>query len=429
VSNYLHNTYMESPVRHIPDAHIENHLINRFMKYVRQWTESSREIDATPSTAGQWELARALQQELKAFGIGDTELTDHCYVITRLPASPGKEDSPVIGFLAHLDTADDVSGKDVRPRLVERYDGNTIELRDGYCLDPQREPDLAAQKGRALIHASGDTLLGADDKAGIAEIMTAIEYLIAHPEIPHGEIEIIFTPDEETGKGLPEFPLEKIKSTVCYTVDGGPMGELEAECFNAWKADVEFTGTVIHIGAARGVLANAVLMTASYAALLPRSESPEATDGYYGYYCPMKINGNLGSASLEVFVRDFDSGGMRRRLEALNTFARTIEAQFPGGRVIVTPQAQYYNIKAELDKNPRALELLKKSLDTLGIDYHLKPIRGGTDGSRLTELGIPTPNIFTGGRNFHSRLEWVPVNEMCAACRLIIELARQWGNL
>ena len=432
---------MKSPVKNIAGGQAEKNLTGRFMNYVRYWTESDRHNEKTPSTPGQWELAEVLRKELESFGITDVELTDHCYVIARLPATPGKENCPAVGFLAHIDTASDVSGKNARPCLVENYSGEQIELAGGLILDPQREPGLAAQKGKAIIHASGDTLLGADDKAGIAEIMTAVEYLCVHqkgysgslspdeiPHIPHGPVEIIFSPDEETGKGLPEFPLEKIKSHVCYTVDGGPMGELEAECFNAWKADIEFNGRVIHIGAARGILANAVLMAASFAALLPRSESPEATDGYYGYYCPMEINGDLEKARLEIFLRDFDSEGIRRRLDALEVFAKTVEAQFPGGRVIVKTQAQYYNMKSKIDQKPEALELLKKAMDNMGIAYHLKPIRGGTDGSRLTEMGIPTPNIFTGGRNFHSRLEWIPVNEMCASCELIIELIRLWGE-
>ena len=424
----MHNTSMESPVKNIADEMLEKSLVSRFMNYVRYWTESDRHTEKTPSTEGQWDLAKALQKELLDLGVKDTELTDHCYVIARLAPSPGKESCPTVGFLAHLDTASDVSGKDVKPQLVTNYNGEKIILADGIVLDPQLEPDLAAQKGHSIVHASGDTLLGADDKAGIAEIMSAVEYLCAHPEIPHGPIEIIFSPDEETGKGLPEFPMQKIKSGVCYTVDGGPMGELEAECFNAWKADVEFSGKVIHVGAARGILANAVAMASSFAVLLPRNESPEATDGYYGYYCPMEISGSLEHAHLEVFLRDFDTNGMQRRLAALETFAKTTEAQFPGGKVIVTPQAQYYNMKEKIDKKPEALEFLKKALDNMDIKYHLKPIRGGTDGSRLTELGIPTPNIFTGGRNYHSRLEWIPVNEMCASTKLIMELIRLWGD-
>jgi tripeptide aminopeptidase len=295
-------------------------------------------------------------------------------------------------------------------------------------LDSVQEPDLAAQKGKAIIHSSGGTLLGGDDKAGLAEIMAAVEYLVTHPDMSHGPVEIIFTPDEETGKGLPEFPLEKLKSAVCYTLDGNKMGEIEAECFNAWKVDIECKGKSIHLGAARGILANAALMAASYAAMLPRSESPEATDGYFGYYCLTEMSGNLESAQLEIFLRDFESEGIKRRITALEAIAKTIEAQFPNGQVIVKTSPQYYNMKEKIDAKPQALERLKTSLENIGIECQLTPIRGGTDGSRLTEMGIPTPNIFTGGRNFHSRLEWVAVSEMCAACRVVLELIRLWGE-
>ena len=419
---------MESIVKYIPDDRLEKLLVKRFMSYVRYWTESDRNIKETPSSPGQWDLAKALHDELRGLGLSDVELAPHCYVIARLPASKGRENAPSIGFLAHIDTAGDVSGKDVKPQFVEKYNGERIELQGGLALDPANEPDLADQKGKAIIHADGTTLLGADNKAGIAEIVAAVEYLLAHPEIQHGPVEILFTPDEETGKGLPEFPLEKIRSAACYTVDGGPMGELEAECFNAWKAEVVCKGRVIHVGAARGILANASLMAASFAVMLPRSESPESTDGYYGYYCPMEISGNLEKARLEVYLRDFDIEGIHRRLAALEALARAVEVQFPGGQVIVQTTAQYYNMKNTIDGNPLVLDRLKTALDNIGIAWRLKPIRGGTDGSRLTELGIPTPNIFTGGRNYHSRLEWVSVSEMCTACKVILELIRLWGN-
>jgi tripeptide aminopeptidase len=399
-------------------------IVPRFLNYVRIDTESNRDIQETPSTPGQWELAKILQNELLALGLTDVKITDHCYVIARLPATAGKEDKPCIGFLAHLDTAGDVCGSNVKPQLVQNYDGGKIELMYGLYLDPAKEPGLAEQKGKTIIHCDGTTLLGADNKAGIAEIMAAAEYLRKHPQIEHGPVEIIFTPDEETGKGLPEFPLEEIKSTYCYTVDGGPLGEIESECFNAYKADIEFHGKVIHVGHARGILANAALMASTFATLLPRNESPEATDGYYGYYCPMEIAGDLEKANLEIFIRDFETAGIERRLAALDIFAKTTEAQFPGGRVIVKNQPQYYNMKLKIDEKPDVLDRLKQAVQNLGIEWRLKPIRGGTDGSKLTELGIPTPNIFTGGRNFHSRLEWVSVSEMCAACKVIIELIR-----
>ncbi|MDR2768102.1 MAG: tripeptide aminopeptidase PepT, partial [Treponema sp.] len=417
-------------------------VVPRFLRYVKIWTTSDRHVEETPSSPGQWELARLLVKELDGLGL-KADLTDHCYVIARLPASPGLETKPVIGFLAHLDTAQDVSGKDVKPVLAEKYDGKKIVLGPGaagavdrppavngtargsangetgnldqadvVCLDPETDPGLAAHKGKAIIHTDGTTLLGADDKAGIAEIMGAAGYLLSHPEIKHGPVEIIFSPDEETGKGLPFFPMDKLASRACYTFDGGALGELEAECFNAWSAKVSFSGRVIHLGQARGTLVNACLMAASFAVMLPRSESPEATDGYYGYYCPTEIKGSLESAELEVYIRDFDLSRAKERVEALDIFAAAVEAQFPGGRVTVEAQIQYYNIKEKIDQNPEVLAKLEEAARRTGIAFTLKPIRGGTDGSKLTEMGIPTPNIFTGGRNFHSVTEWVSVQDM-----------------
>ncbi|MDR0997764.1 MAG: peptidase T [Treponema sp.] len=419
---------MTDTVSPIGDKALEDLVIPRFLKYVGYWTTSNRKVEETPSSPGQWDLAKVLAEELGGLGVADVELTGHCYVIARVPGTKGKEKVPPAGFMAHLDTAEDVSGKDVKPRHVKNYDGEKIQLADGLVLDPKTDPDLAAHKGRGLIHTDGTTLLGADDKAGIAEIMASLEYILKHPEISHGPLEIIFTPDEETGKGLPEFPLDKIKSAVCYTLDGGPLGELETECFNAYKADIGFKGRVIHIGTARGILANAVSMAAAYTAMLPRSESPEATDGYYGYYCPMEIRGNLENARLEVFLRDFDREGMERRISALEAFARAVEAQFPPGKVTVEPLLQYLNMREKIEARPELMETLKRAFKNAGVQPRLKPIRGGTDGSRLTELGIPTPNIFTGGRNAHSRLEWASTPEMAAACRVLIELIKLRGE-
>jgi tripeptide aminopeptidase len=412
----------------IDDKKLSALVVPRFLKYVRYWTTSDHHISNTPSTPGQWDLARVLAEELRGLGLTDVELTDHCYVIARMPPTAGRETRPAVGFLAHLDTAQDVPGKDVNPQLVENYDGKKICLAGDNALDPALDAGLAAQTGKAIIHTDGTTLLGADDKAGIAEIMGALEWLLAHPEIAHGPVEIIFSPDEETGKGLPEFPLERIKAAACYTLDGGPLGELEVECFNAWEIVVQFRGKSIHPGYARGVMANAVLMAASFTAMLPRSESPEATDGYYGYYNPMEISGTPDTASLNVFIRDFEKAGIERRIAALNSFAQAVEAQFPGGNVTVNPKTQYYNMKEKIDAHPEVLEILTKAASNLGIESFLKPIRGGTDGSRLTELGIPTPNIFTGGRNWHSRTEWAAVSDMTMACKLVIELIRLWGE-
>jgi tripeptide aminopeptidase len=419
---------MNNLIKQIPDSAIADLVVPRFLKYVRVWTTSDRRVEETPSTPGQWDLAKILAGELRELGLREVELTDHCYVIARLPPSPGREGAPSVGFLAHMDTADEVSGKDVQPRLVKNYDGEKILLADGLVLDPDAEPLLVAQRGRDIIHTDGTTLLGADDKAGIAEIMGALEWLLKHPEIEHGPVEVVFSPDEETGKGLPEFPLDRIKSAACYTLDGGALGELEIECFNAYKAHVRFVGKAMHPGYARGVMANAALMAASFAVMLPRSESPEATDGYYGYYNAMEIQGNQETASLDVYIRDFDRAGAERRIAALEQFARAVEAQFPGGRVMAETIAQYYNMKEKIDARPEVLEILKKATSNAGVEFRLNPIRGGTDGSRLTELGIPTPNIFTGGHNWHSRMEWAAVSDMTAACRLVIELIRLWGG-
>ncbi|MDR3172940.1 MAG: tripeptide aminopeptidase PepT, partial [Treponema sp.] len=288
---------MEHTVNSIEDTCIADLVVPRFLNYVRCWTTSDRHIAETPSTPGQWDLARLLAEELRGLGLTEVELTDHCYVLARIPASPGKEGLAATAFMAHLDTAEDVPGRDVQPQVVKNYNGKRIELSGGLALDPARDPDLAAHRGRDLIHTDGTTLLGADDKAGIAEIMGAAEFLLSHPEVEHGPVELIFSPDEETGKGLPEFPREWVRAVACYTLDGGPLGEFEVECFNAYEAEVHCTGRAIHPGYARGIMANAVLMAAAFAVMLPRSESPEATDGYYGYYNPMEIRGNAETAA------------------------------------------------------------------------------------------------------------------------------------
>ncbi len=403
-------------------------LAERLVRYARIETTSDRHAQDIPSTPTQREFARILADELSALGLEDAAVDGHCYLSAYLPASPGREDRPCIGFLAHMDTAGDVTAKDVRPRVVEAYDGKPIRLSETHVLDPADYPDLAEHAGDTLIVTDGNTLLGADDKAGIAEILTAIRHLKEHPEIPHGPIEIFFTPDEETGKGMDLFPLQRIRSKACYTVDGGKAGELEAECFTAYSAKLTFSGYVIHVGAARGKLANAVAMAASFASLLPRSESPEATDGWYGYYCPLEMRGTLEEAELEVLLRDFTDEGMSRRIETVKTLAKAVEAQFPPGKVGVEITKQYVNMRRKLDETPEVLDRLVRACEDCGVPPVIKPIRGGTDGARLTEMGVPTPNIFTGGYNYHSRYEWASVSEMVMAARVLIRLARLWAE-
>jgi len=401
-------------------------MVERFIRYVKVDTQSDRHIEDIPSTKGQWDLAWMLESELKALGLSDVSLDNHCYLIARVPASPGMENKPSIGLMAHMDTASDVTGANAKPALVKDYQGNAIELSASYVLDPKNYPDLAEHIGDTIITTDGTTLLGADDKAGVAEIMTAVEYLVKHPEIKHGPIEIFFTPDEETGKGMDKFPLAKAKSIACYTFDGGKAAEIESECFTAYSVHAEFSGQVIHIGAARGKLANAVAMAAGFVSLLPRSESPEATDEWFGYYCPIEINGSLEHAELDVYLRDFTNAGMERRIEAIKAFAKTVEAQYPLGKVSLTIKKQYLNMKEELDKHPEVLSNLVKAIEMTGVEHGMRPIRGGTDGSRLTEMGIPTPNVFTGGYNYHSRYEWASVSEMSMAVQTIVNLVQCW---
>jgi tripeptide aminopeptidase len=399
-------------------------LLERFVRYAKIWTTSDPTSEETPTTDGQWELARLLKAELAALGI-EAELTEHCYLVARIPSNlpPDAPVPLVIGFLAHLDTSDDVPGKDVNPCVARNYDGEKIVLEGGVTLDPAEDAGLAAAAGKTVVHTDGTTLLGADDKAGIAAIVCAAAFLARHEAIRHGPLEIIFTPDEETGKGLPRFPRDRIEASYCYTLDGGAGGELEIECFNAYGVDARFTGKAIHPGAARGLLVNAALMAAHFAAMLPRTESPEATDGYYGFYSLMEISGGLERATARLIVRDFTDAGMTRRLAALESFARAVEAAFPGGSVAIDAKPAYSNMKESIEARPEALARLTAAAERAGCPFSLKPIRGGTDGARLAELGIPAPNIFTGGRNFHSRTEWLLLEDLLDACVLVIELA------
>jgi tripeptide aminopeptidase len=402
-------------------------MIARFTRYCRIDSQSNRHYEEIPSTPGQWDIARILEQELKDLGIEDVTLNEHCYLLARVPASPGFEKVPVIGLMAHMDTASDTSGSGVNPKIIHNYDGKAIELSRGWILDPAEYPDLSEHVGDTVITTDGTTLLGADDKAGVAEIMTALAYLLAEPSHHHGPLEICFTPDEETGKGMDLFPLEKAGMTACYTLDGGKAPEIEAECFTAYAVHAEFLGKVIHIGSARGKFANAVAMAAGFAAMLPRSESPEATDGWYGYFCPIEISGTMEHASLDIYLRDFSMENMEKRIEAVKSFALAVEAQHPLGKVTLSIQKQYLNMKAKLDESPDVLDKLLKAVRMTGIEPVMKPIRGGTDGSRLTEMGIPTPNVFTGGFNYHSRFEWASVADMVLAVETILNLAQVWA--
>jgi tripeptide aminopeptidase len=406
-------------------------LLERFVRYAAVGSQSDMakaDSGAFPSTESQKEMARFLKRELETIGLADIVLDDNFYLTALIPASTGLEDKPSFGLSAHYDTAGDAPADNVKPRVHRAWNGKPITLEEGFVLDPAKDPVLAECAGDTIVTSDGTTLLGADDKAGVAGIITLADVLLSNPEIPHGPIEIMFSPDEETGHGMDRVPLDRITSKAFYTIDGGREGELEIECFNAWKVALEFTGISAHLGAARGKMVNAVTMAAQFVASLPAQESPEATDGYYGYYCPLEISGGTEKASVLLFLRDFDLANMEKRLAAVDAIAASIEARFPGGAVIVRKTRQYLNMKQKLDERPEIFGLLKKAYENAGVEIRMSPIRGGTDGSRLTELGIPTPNVFTGARNLHSRTEWVSVNQMFRMVKTLVELAKLWGE-
>lgn len=374
----------------------KNKLLDRFLRYVKVWTESdsaAADKGAFPSTQRQFNLARMLEIELRELGLKDVQVTEDCYVYGYLPGGPS---APIL-FLAHMDTVDEVSGKDVKPVLSQK-DGDTI------------------------ISSDGTTLLGGDDKAGLSAIMECLEYLTEHPELPHGPVEVLFSPDEETGHGMDRVPLKLIKSKCAYTVDGGAEGELESECFNAWVCNAEFLGKACHTGDAKaGGMVNANLMTADFAARLPGNMLPETTEGYEPFIALMETNSTIEKASAQLLLRAFDMEEIEREKTILKENARAVEKKY-GGKVELSFRRQYLNMKDTLDKHPDVVARLEKAYKAAGVQIIRKPIRGGTDGSRLTEMGIPTPNIFTGGHEFHSRNEWVSLNSMSKAADVLINL-------
>lgn len=403
-------------------------VLDRFLRYVQVDTMSDESIadKKHPSTPGQWDLLRMLESELKGLGLKDVVLDEYGYLLARLDAT--EQGLPSIAFCSHVDTADDVEGNHVRPRVVENYDGKDIKLNDEYSIIAADNPELARYVGSTIITSSGDTLLGCDDKGGVAEIMTAVSYLVKHPEIKHGEIEILFSPDEETGCGMDFFDASRLNAKALYTVDGGTRYEVELECFNAATVKVHFSGVSYHLGAARGRMVNALTMASAFINAIPQAESPEATDGRYGYYCAQNASGNATDMDITVYLRDFDYDGLLRRIEVLENLGRTIELLYVGGRVTVDSKISYLNMGEAAKKDPWAVEAIFKAGKALGQPLHTEIIRGGTDGSRIAQIkGIACPNLYTGGHNYHSRFEWAALDAMNDSVALIIEIARQWA--
>lgn len=424
LSHLIFLWYIQAMNYEILSKDFTDKLLERFLRYTRQWTTSDSlmaDQGIVPSTERQWEFAQLLAQELKDLGLTDVSISDHCYLCARLPATPGMEQVPPVGFLAHMDTSEEVSGENVQPQVIRNYDGNPVRLAGGAVLDPAIDTKLRRVVGDTIITSDGTTLLGSDDKAGIAIIMTGLERIIRE-ERPHGTIEIIFSPDEETGHGMDFVPLEWLTAKQCYTFDGSTGGEIEDECFNAWKSEVVFTGKAKHTGYARPDMVNAVSMMADFLSLLPRHEAPETTDNYQGFYCPMDLSGHIEESRVTVYLRDFDAKSMENRKKAVETFAQAVVAKYRGSAVEVKHTQQYLNMKAKLDQQPHIMANLVKAVEQAGLEPVFRPIRGGTDGSRLTEMGIPCPNIFTGGHNFHSRMEWASLSQMAYGVLTLLNL-------
>ena len=373
-------------------------VLDRFIRYVQIDTQSARDSETYPSTAKQLDLLRLLTEELKQIGMQDVRMDRYGYVTATLPANNGKA-SPVVGFLAHVDTSPDASGANVHPRVIEHYDGGEIVLnaKENISLSPERFPDLRKYVGQTLVTTDGNTLLGADDKAGVAEIMTAMATLIAHPEIPHGTLKIAFTPDEEVGRGVDYFDVEAFGADFAFTVDGGEMGELEYETFNAASAKVRVHGRNVHPGTAKGIMLNAILIGMEFNDLLPVFERPEFTEGYEGFYHLMGMEGTVEAAKLEYIIRDHSDERFAQKKALMQAAADFLNQRYGEPVVEVEIKDQYYNMRKMIEPHPEIIEVAKAAYTAVGLEPHIIAVRGGTDGSRLSYMGLPTPNIFAGG--------------------------------
>ncbi len=405
--------------------------LDRFLRYVTIDTRSDERASSTPSTGGQLVLLRLLVDELRSLGAADAAIDEHGYVMATIPATSGREGAPVIGFIAHVDTSPEMEGSGVRPIVHHSYDGADIVLPDdpAAVLRTADDPALRACTGHDIVTASGTTLLGADDKAGVAEIMAAAEYLLANPEVPHGPIRIAFTPDEEIGRGANHFDVGKFGAVCAYTLDGGGLGELEYESFSADALTVTFHGFNTHPGYAKDRMINAIKLAAEFVTRLPEDGfSPETTEGYEGFVHPYVVNASVERTSVKLLVRDFAASGLRQKAALVERIAREVVANSPRARVDVQIEESYRNMREVLDQHPQVIERARVAMRRAGVDPVERPIRGGTDGSRLSFMGLPTPNLFAGEHNFHSRLEWVSAQDMDKAVEVIVELCKVWAE-
>eukprot|EP01090_Pellita_catalonica_P021436 TRINITY_DN8020_c0_g1_i1.p1 TRINITY_DN8020_c0_g1~~TRINITY_DN8020_c0_g1_i1.p1 ORF type:complete len:413 (-),score=99.58 TRINITY_DN8020_c0_g1_i1:151-1389(-) len=404
----------------------KQHIIDRFVKYVTIDTESDPNNPAFPSTEKQWNLAKVLEKELKEIGMVDVELDENCYLMATLPSNLDYE-VPTIGFVAHIDTSPDFTGANVKPQIHENYDGKDILLNkeENIVLSPDYFEDLLQYKGQTIITTDGTTLLGADDKAGVTEIVSAMEYLIQHPEIKHGKIRICFTPDEEVGKGAHMFDVEKFGAEWAYTMDGSQIGELEYENFNAASATVTIQGKIVHPGYAKGKMINSMLIASEFINALPEDEVPEKTTGYEGFFHLHHMEGKVEQTTLSYIIRDHDMDQFNNRKKAMLDLAEVLNAKRGQKLVSVEIKDQYFNMKEKVTPVMHIVDIAEEVMKDMGITPLIKPIRGGTDGSQLSYKGLPCPNIFAGGHNFHGRYEYVPAESIVKASEVIVGIAQK----
>ena len=401
-------------------------LKERFLKYVSFDTQSDESSTTFPSTDKQLVLLRHLKEELETIGLKEVTMDKYGYVMATLPATKGYENAPVIGFIAHVDTAPDMSGANVKPHVVENYNGKDIRLGDDCYLRIDEFPELAFFKGHTLIHTDGTTLLGADDKAGVAEIVTAMEWLVAHPELPHGKIRVGFTPDEEIGRGVDYFDVQKFAADFAYTMDGGMEGELEYENFNAAGAKIQIAGRNVHPGMAKNKMINAIDIACELNALLPAEQRPQFTEHYEGFFHCVGIKGSVEEAEISYIIRDHDSDKFEQKKQLMWDVVNFLQRKYGEKCLTLTLKDQYYNMRKMVEPHPQLIEKARRAMIEAGVKPQVKPIRGGTDGSRLSFMGLPCPNLFTGGMNFHGRYEYVSLTTMNRAMNTIINLARLW---
>ena len=398
-------------------------VVERFLQYVKYDTQSDPESQSCPSTRGQLALAQVLAQELEDIGLEDVTLDDNGYVMATLPANVNRA-TKTVGFIAHMDTSPDAPGKDVRPIMIEDYDGGDIPINQekGMVLSPKEFPDLLNYKGETLIVTDGTTLLGADNKAGIAEIITAMEYLVAHPELPHGEVKVAFTPDEEIGRGADYFDVTKFKADFAYTVDGGPLGELEYENFNAASAKIKILGRSVHPGTAKGIMISSMLVAMELNSLLPVGQRPEHTENYEGFIHLVDIDGNVDQTKLHYIIRDHSAELFAGKKEVLHDIVGFLNKKYGPQTVALEITDSYYNMKEKIEPVMEIIHLAREAMESLGVEPIISPIRGGTDGALLSFMGLPCPNIFTGGHNFHGRFEYIPTGSMKKAVQVILKI-------